>query len=309
MKKIILLAAATLFASAAIFAQDLNQATDVYNNGAMALQMGDNASALDSFKTALDLAEACGEDGAELVANCKNIIPSILLSNGKKQASEGQYDDAIATLKDAAKTAAEYGNEDVQSQAEKLIPGLRLQKANSYLQAKDFENAIPAYQEVLANDPQNSAAYLRLGSCYAATGKTDEAIEAYKSANDLGDKSAAKQLANTYLKIAQANLKAGKYQETITACEQSNLYGESANAYKLAASAANKLSNTAGAIGYYEKYLELSPNAKDANDICYTIAVLSQNGGNKAKAVEYYQKLTGDAKYGETAKAQIQALQ
>ncbi|MCD8312642.1 MAG: tetratricopeptide repeat protein [Bacteroidales bacterium] len=309
MKKIILLAAAALFASASIFAQDLNEATDIYNNGAMYLQSQDYNSALSSFQQALAIAQECGEEGEEMVANCKGVIPSIVLSIGKKEAADKQYDEAIAKIQEAAKIAEEYGNDEVVAQAAELVPGLRLQKANGLLQAKDFENAIPAYQEVLANDPDNGAAYLRLGSCYAATGKIDEAIEAYKTAYDKGETSAAKQLSTTYLKVAQNNLKAKKFQETIAACEQSNAYGENGNAYKLAASAATQLQKSADAITYYEKYLELSPNAQDANAITFTVAALYQQAGNKAKALEYYTKVQNDAKFGEQAQAQIKALQ
>ncbi len=309
MKKFILLAAAVLFGSATIFAQDLAEATETYNNGAMALQAGDYASALESFQSALTVAEFAGADGEELAANCKSIIPAVILQIGKKSASEGNYDDAIAQVQEAAKTADEYGNADVKAQAEELVPGLRLQKANSLLQAKNFEAAIPAYEAVLADNPDNGAAYLRLGSCYAATGKTDEAIEAYKNAYDKGETAAGKQLSTTYLKIAQANLKAGNFQGCIDACEQSNAYGENGNAYKLAASAATKLNKSADAIKYYEGYLAVSPNAQDANAITFTIAALYQQAGNKAKALENYNKVAGDPKFGEQAQAQIKALQ
>ena len=49
-------------------------------------------------------------------------------------------------------------------------------------------------------------------------------------------------------------------------------------------------------------------NATTAFNMYYTIAVLAQQSGDNAKACGYYQKLTGNAKYGETAKQQITAL-
>ena len=70
---------------------------------------------------------------------------------------------------------------------------------------------------------------------------------------------------------------------------------------KLIKTAAQKLNKNKDVIAYYEKYLELSPNAKDFAGVAYTIAVLSQQEGDKAKAKEYYEKITADPQYGAAA--------
>ncbi len=309
MKKLILISLASLFACVSVMAQDMAEATEIYNNGAMSLNMGDNASALSQFKSALAMAEACGEEGEELVANCKGIIPQIMLSQGKEIAKAGQHDEAIAKLNETIAVAQEYGNAEVEASASELIPQLRVQKANSLLQAKNYEAAVSAYEDVIADNPNNGKMYVRLGQAQTASGKTAEAIETYKTAYELGEvNDASKQLSTLYVKNAQASLKAQKYQDAIDACELSNSYKENSNAYKIAASAATKLNKTADAISYHEKYLAVTPNAKDEADINYTIAVLSQQSGDKAKAKEYYQKLVSDPKYGEAAKAQVSAL-
>ena len=105
MKKIILLAISAVFAAATVSAQDLEQATNTYNNGVMSLQIGDNAAALDSFKQALTMAEACGETGAEVAANCKNVIPGVMLSIAKDKIQSKDYDNAITSLNEAAAVA------------------------------------------------------------------------------------------------------------------------------------------------------------------------------------------------------------
>ncbi len=308
MKRIILLAVAALFASAPIFAQDLNEAIETFNNGLNAYQAGNNQSALESLQSALKIAEACGDEGAEIAANCKTSIPKVVLSLAKDAAKAKQYDEAIAKAQEAAKLAEEYGNEDVKADAETLVPGLRQQKATSLVQAKDYENAIAAYQDVLADNPDNSKAYLQLGSCYAATGKTDEAIEAYKTALDKGEQAAAKMLSKTYLRIAQTSSKEKKYQAVIDACNQANSYEESADAYYLAGGAASQLQKSTEAIGYYEKFLELAPTDPRAGGVTYTVGALYE-ASNKTKALEYYNKVANDPKFGEQAQARIKALQ
>lgn len=310
MKKIILLTLASVFATVSVMAQDMTQATETYNAGLEAYQAGDFATALTSLQSALSMAEANGAEGADMAENCKTAIPQIMLSIGKEAARENNYDDAISKLKEASSVAEKYNNADVKAEADGLIPQLRLQKANSLLQAKDFASAAGAYQDVIADDPDNSTAYVRLGSCLSATGDTDGAISAFEKAYELGETAtASKQLSNIYLKSAQASLKAQKYQDTIDACDKSNSYLENANAYKIAASAATKLQKSSTAISYYEKYLEVAPDAKDASDVACTVAVLYQQAGNKAKALEYYKKVGSDSKSYETAQAQIKALQ
>ena len=132
-----------------------------------------------------------------------------------------------------------------------------------------------------------------------------------KPARTLGQaENADKLLSQVYLKKAQAANKAKNYQEMLDFCVKSNECLENANAYKLAASAAQKLNQSSDVvIGYYEKYLEVSPDAKDANGVICTIAVLYQQAGNKEKAREYYTKIENDAQYGATAKEQLKALQ
>ena len=117
MKKIILIAMAVLFAATAVSAQDMAQATETYNNGAMALQMGDNAAALTAFQTALEQATACGEEGADIVNNCKDIIPKIVFAIGKDYAQAKDFDNAIPQIRKAVDIAKEYGNEDVAKEA------------------------------------------------------------------------------------------------------------------------------------------------------------------------------------------------
>lgn len=310
MKRIILMAAAAILAAATVSAQDLEQATNTYNNGVMALQMGDNTTALDSFKQALTMAEACGESGNDVAANCKNVIPGVMLSIAKDFIQNKEYDKAVTSLKEAATVAKEYGNADTETEAIELVPQVLLQKANDLLKEKDFANAVNAYNEAIAADPDNGRAYLLLGSALASSGKIAEAEAAYTKAGELGESSdATKQLANLYLRVANSYYKAKKYTEAIEAAEKSISYVDSnANTYLIAANSAQKLNDNAAAISYFEKYISM-PKARNVNAYTFTIAVLYQQTGNKEKAIEYYQKVASDQQYGTQAQEQLKALQ
>ena len=309
MKKIFLLFTAAALSAGMVFAQDINQATENYNNGAMELNMGNNDAAITYFQTALEMAEALGEEGAEVAANCRNIIPAIYLSSAKEQIKSENYDMAVEQLNKAIETAGKYENPEVADDANALMPQVYLSKGNGFLQAKNFPEAEVAYQKAIELDATNGMAYFRLGQVLASQNKVAEAEAAYVQAAANGqEKNANKQLSTMFVKLAQAASKAKKYQEVIDYAAKSNQYLENANAYRFAASASQQLGKNADCIANYEKYLELSPNAKDAAGVKFTIAALYQQGGDKAKAKEYYQMVSTDPQYGPSAQEQLKTL-
>ena len=309
MKKIFLLFTAAALSAGMVFAQDINQATENYNNGAMELQMGNNEAAITYFQTALEMAEALGEEGAEVAANCRSIIPAIYLSSAKEQIKADNFDAAVEQLGKAIEAAGKYEVPEVADDANALMPQVYLSKGNGFLQAKNFPEAEAAYKQAIELDTTNGMAYFRLGQALASQNKVADAEAAYVQAAANGqEKNANKQLSNMFVKLAQAANKAKKYQEVLDYAAKSNQYLENANAYRFAASASQQLGKNADCIANYEKYLELSPNAKDAAGVKFTIAALYQQSGDKAKAKEYYQMISTDPQYGPSAQEQLKTL-
>lgn len=306
MKKIFLLITATLMTAGIASAQDINEATANYNNGATELQMGNLEAAVANFRTALEMAEALGEPAAELVTNCKNAICSVTLAMAKELYNAKDFAAAVEAFNNAKAVAETYGDTAMAAEAEDLAAQANKLQYNTAgtaaLRAKDYPAAIAAFTKVLEIDPTNDNAALQLGQAYYRSGQFDEAVVALTKAQELGQgANATKLLSQVYLKKAQADIKVKNYEAAIENCFKSNEYVESANAYKLAASASQKLGKNKDVITYYEKYLELSPNAKDFAGVVYTIAALSQQEGDIAKAKEHYQKITADPQYGAAA--------
>ena len=309
MKKIFLMIAVAAMSALTVSAQDIAQATENYNNGAMELNMGNKDAALNYFQTALTMAEALGDEGAEIVTNCKNTIPVLMTSIAKDLIKAENYDGALEQLNKTIATAEAFGAEAAVADAKALVPQVLMSKAGDMLNAKNFAGAAEVYQQVVAADTTNGMASLRLGMALGALGKNAEAENAYLMAARNGqEKSAFKQLSNTYVKQAAAALKAKNYQAAVDAALKSNEYLENATAMKVAGTAASSLKKDADAIKYLEKYLELSPNAKDAAQMNYTIAALAQTMGDKAKAKTYYQKIVTDPKFGPTAQEMLKTL-
>lgn len=310
MKKIFLFLTAAFMAAGVASAQDINKAIELANNGTEAFGMGEYQLAIDAFKQSLTIAEGLGEEGAEHAATCKTALCNIYLANAKSLLKAANYDEAMAKLNETIDVAKAYGNTDTAQEANELIPSVYMAMGNADLKAKNMEGAIAAYAKAIELNPANGDAYLRIGRAYAATGKTAEAVAAYENAAANGEEAdAKKQLSNLFLKKAQACMKAKDNKGAIENALKANEYLENANAYKIAASSAQKLGNNAQCIEFYEKYLAIKPNAKDAAGVTFTIAALYQQMGNKAKAIENYEKVATDPQYGAGAQEQLKVLQ
>ena len=310
MKRLFVAVAAFALAAGIASAQDMSAAVETFNMGAQTLE-SNKVEALTQFKSALTQFEACdAEEAAEMIAQCKKIIPQTMVSIAKEQINESKYDEALETLKEAAGVAEGYGQEEIAAEAKDLVPTAYTRKGAALMKAKDFVGAAAAFKGAVALTPEDGQTQLLYGQALMQAGDNDTAVAALEAAAAAGKEDQAKKLlSNLFLKEGMALVKANKSAEAITALEKANSYGESANAYKLIASANTKLGKSKAAIEAYKKYLEVDPNAKDAADVMFTIAATAQKASDKATAIEYYKKLSGNAKYAAQATQQLGALQ
>ena len=310
MKRLFVAVAAFALAAGIASAQDMSAAVETFNMGAQTLE-SNKTEALAQFKSALTQFEACAADeAADMIAQCKKIIPQTMVSIAKEQINESKYDEALETLKEAAGVAEGYGQEEIAVEAKDLVPTAYTRKGAALMKAKDFVNAAAAFKGAVALTPEDGQTQLLYGQALMQAGDNDTAVTALEAAAANGKEDQAKKLlSNLFLKEGMALVKANKSAEAITALEKANSYGESANAYKLIASANTKLGKSKAAIEAYKKYLDVDPNAKDAADVMFTIAATAQKAGDKATATEYYKKLSGNAKYAAQATQQLGALQ
>ncbi|MBR4826400.1 MAG: tetratricopeptide repeat protein [Bacteroidales bacterium] len=307
MKKILISLAALFAAAAMVSAQSMTDATETAKLANDSLAAEDYATALSGFQEALKMAEACGDEGLELVATCKSIIPSILNRIAKSELKANNYDAAIAGLEQTVTVAKEYGEDAVAEEAAGLIPECWLRKANSLLNSKEFAGAAEAYGKVLEIRPGDGIAALRKGMALENAGNIAEAEVAYKLAAENGqDKNANAQLGKLYLKRALASLKGKKYADAVKDALASNELAPNPQALQIAGQASQLSGKNADAIKYFEQYLEAAPTAKNAGQIAYTVGALYQNAKNNAKAKEFFQKAV-DLGYAD-AKAALSAL-
>ena len=309
MKKIFVSLAALFAAAAMMSAQSMADATETAKLANESLSAGEYQTALEGFKEALKMAEACGEDGLELVATCKDIIPKTLNAIAKDLLKDKNYDEALAKFAETVSVAREYGDDETAAKAEELIPQIYMQKGGSMLNAKDFAGAAEAYKKAVELDPDNGIARLRLGMALDGADRDDEAVEAYKAAAAAGqEKNANAQLGKLYLRRSVAGLKAKKYVDAVKDAVTSHEYVANPQALQVAGQASQLSGKNADAIKYFEQYLEAAPNAKNAGQIAYTVGALYQQAKNNAKAKEYFSKATSDPKFGADAQKALNSL-
>lgn len=309
-KHFIALAAAVLAAGmVSLNAQDMTQATELYNKGAEAVTMENWTEAFDNFQKALEMGTAIGADAEELVGNCKNYLPEVSRQIAIGLVNAEKYDEALAKLDETVKLANEYANEEVAAKATELLPDIYKRKGAAAVAIKDYAGAIEDYTKAFAADTTDGKTALTIGQLLGSTGKTAEAIDMLQHAAWNGQEEKAKtQMASIYTREANVAMKASKFAEAIASAEKANAIVETPNAYLIAGQSAQKLGKNAVAIENFTKYVELSPAAKNAAAINFTIAALYQGQKNNAKALEFYKKVQDDPKLGDQAKQMIASL-
>ena len=309
MKKILVSLAAIFAAATMLSAQNMADATETAKLANESLGTGDFATALAGFQEALKMAEACGDEGLELVATCKDIIPKTMNAIAKEQFQAKNYDAAIEKFRETVAIAKEYGDEDTAAKAEDLIPQIYAEKGKALMGTKDYEGAAEAFSQALELTPTNGNVALRLGMAYDGAGKFDEAVEAYKVAAANGqEKNGNSQIGKLYLKRSLEELKAKKYADAVKDANTANEYAPNPQALQIAGQASQLAGKNADAIKYFEAYLEAAPTAKNAGQIAYTVGALYQQQKNNAKAKEYFSMAVSDPKYGADAQKALNSL-
>ncbi|MBO4435058.1 MAG: tetratricopeptide repeat protein [Bacteroidales bacterium] len=313
MKRLFAAVSALFLGAALAMAQDFNAAVDTFNSINSAES---KLEKLEIARSALAQFQACEEEEAPaMVEKCKAIIPDILVSLGKECINDKKYDDALAYVREAIALAKEYGlsaegSDSVEAKALKLIPDALMRKGTTLIKANDFAGAVAVLKEALEYDAENGKIWLFLAQSLIKTGADEDAVEALKSAAEFGQAQKANGLLyKEYIKLGDAKKKErGGLNDAIAFYEKALEIEENAQVVLKIANTHLQGNANAKAISFFKRYLELSPEAENANDVIYTIAATAQKSGDISTALHYYNMLKNDAKYGATAAQMIQQL-
>ena len=305
MKRVLSVLVFSLAFFAITSAQSLEEATQLYNEGATALNEGNLETALGNFEKAFAMAKNLGDEGAALAENCKGIIPGIYFTMATNLGKEQKNSEAIEMLKVTIEKAKEYEDEMTELDALDLIPQLYYANGNSLLAEEKFAEAIVEYKGAIEYDPENGKAYLNMGIAYSRIDNEAGMVEALEKAIELGEKAnAERQLSNYFLKKSNDARAAKKNQESMDYAKKSMDYLDNAQANQLYGLAALQLKKYKEATEGLEAFIAKS-QGKNLNSMYYQIATAYEALGNKDKACGYYKRILDDKQFGEYAKHKV----
>jgi tetratricopeptide (TPR) repeat protein len=288
-----------LIFGAQLFAQDLNTAIDIFNEGNQALQADNKELAIDKYKQALDIASKLGPEGTEIVAACKTQIPTLYYQLGVQDYRDQNTDKAIEEFQNAIKYGKDYGDSETVQKAEELIPRLYFAKGNDLFKNDSFEEALANFKLSAEIDPSYARAYWGQGLALNRMNKLDEMDEAFMQARTLAetqqDDALVDRINSTAKRFLQSEgtskLQAQNWNDAIKYFSASNFYqDDNADTYYYLALANNGLSKWSEAVKAAEKGIALS--AGESNDVkakfYFELGNAHKGAGNNSKACEAY---------------------
>jgi len=153
--------------SFSVFAQDINQAGEVFNEGNQAVKAGDYVTAIQKYEESLKIASKLGAEGEQIVSGAKAQIPSLYYKLGAADYKEKKIDKAIDEFGNAIKYGNEYGDIETVEKSEEIIPKLFYAKGNSLYKAKKYDEALESFEQSKEYNPNYSRAFWGMGLAYS----------------------------------------------------------------------------------------------------------------------------------------------
>lgn len=221
-----------------------------------------------------------------------------LFKEGVSKMDAGDYNGAIASFDLALEIEQDYRIYHRK--------GLALRKANK------IQDAIIAFNECLKIKPDYDLAINSLATAYFHLGDYSKAIEYFEKVDKLTKNVKLKEnlkdaLAKSYTQLGTSSLTDGNYDKAIEYLVKATSISNYDAAYLSLANAYNE-------IGNYDKAIEAAENAiKHKSKIStggpyYYMGLAYRNKGDKAKALEAFNKAKADATYRKNAEYEISLL-
>ncbi|OQX79453.1 MAG: hypothetical protein B6D64_04835 [Bacteroidetes bacterium 4484_276] len=204
----------TIFTLSA-FAQDINQAGEVYNEANQAVKAGSFETAIQKYDESIKIASQLGAEGEQIVSGAKTQIPSLYYKIGAAAYKAKKIDEAIGEFENAIKYGNDYGDAETVKKSEKIIPKLYYSKGNALYKEKKYDEALAEYKLSNQLNPNYSRALWGMGLAYGKLKNFDEMDNAFDAAMKIaeaeGDPKMAIKIKSKGKKVFQAE-GAGKLQ-------------------------------------------------------------------------------------------------
>jgi tetratricopeptide (TPR) repeat protein len=292
-----------VFTVSTVKAQGRNDVIKAYNEGANLVQT-DPEGAIKAFENAVNLSKQVGDSAADLSQKAIKVLPGLYYSvatrafNAKKPVPE-----IVSATKKAIAVAVKYDNQSVKQNGEQLLVRAYNNMATDYFSKNDYQNAIAAFDSVLAINPDYSTAIYNKSLIYLKQANSDEfekTIDLYISKMKPGVDSAkikqASSLALVYFRASGSKAdQANKLDEALGYLNKAAKYGDDKDLFYFFAEVYNKQKAFDKGLEYGQKGLALETGAEEPKAKFYFQIALAQEGkGQIAEACESFK----NANYG-----------
>ena len=284
---------AAAISGANLFGQERNDVINIYNEGAKVMQ-NDPKAAITAFENVVSLSDKVGETAADLRQKAIQVLPGLYVKVASTALSEKKpATEVIKSAKAAGKASEKYASESGKENAGKiLVQGYNLMGMEFYSK-KDYENALLAFDSLLAINPGYSTAIYNKALIYRSQNNSvafEQTIDLYiAKQKDVEGGEKAKQASSQALEYfraagSRAN-QANNLDEALTLLNKAAKYGDDKDLFYYFADVYNKQKNFDNGATYAQKGLDLESGAAEAKAKFYFQLALAQTGkGQTANA-------------------------
>ncbi|MFO7721887.1 MAG: hypothetical protein R6V49_01565 [Bacteroidales bacterium] len=287
-----------------LYAQSIEQAAELFNEGRAFINEGNNKAAIDKLEASIRMCEEIGEEGDELRNQAISVVPNLYYNHSKSLFDANQIEESILMYRKTLEVAQKYNNLEVFTMTNNVLAQLFLKNGNDKFREKDYEAAVSDLKKSLEFDPKNTTTLLLMAYSYRRLDSTEAMINYFKATIDAGEQNdrnapkAAEALMGHYMNTGARLLNARNTADGLKYLDTAATYGESGDLWYYYAVGYNIEQKYDQAIEAAEKAITLDPNNKE-NVAKYNFEIGSAYYGKKdnAKACEAYVK----ANFGRTA--------
>jgi tetratricopeptide (TPR) repeat protein len=287
------LIAIMIWMSSGLVAQEKNDAIKAFNTS-IELMKTNNDSAILSFEECIKICEQVGDSVFEIQYKAEQVLPGLYLQKASNLLTvDKKTEEALAVAKKTLQVAEKYDNPKVAENARRIMIQSYSNMASAFVDKKENEKAIQAYDSLLMINPEQLSALYNKALIYRGMDnglKFEEAIDIYiakvKTTGDTVKTEQASKIARDYFRVAgsKAN-QASKLTDAINLLNTATKYGADKTVYYQLANVYNK----------QKKYSMAAENAKKGLDL--------ETGSAEDKAKFYYELGSAQAGKGETGNA------
>ena len=165
-----------------VFAQDINQAGEIFNAGNQAVKDGNSVLAIEKYDQCIEMASKLGAEGEQLVAGAKAQIPGLYAKIAADDYKAGNTEKAIAEYENAIKFGELYGTPEIVAKAKENMPKLYYAQGNDLYKAEKYPESLASYQKSRDLNPGYSRSIFGMGLVYSKMKDFDKMDMAFTDA-------------------------------------------------------------------------------------------------------------------------------